>query len=539
MSSFLLIIFAIVCFLIAYVTYGSWLAKQWGIDPSKKTPAYTKADGVDYCPAKAPVLLGHHFSSIAGAGPIVGPIAASVFGWIPVALWVIVGSIFFGAVHDFGSLFASVRHGGRSIGEVIEANIGKSGKKLFAIFAWLTLILVVAAFLNIVADAFVSTPAAGTSSILFIFLAMAFGYAVNRMNMNLTTSSVVGVVVLFLCVWIGQMFPLALSKMAWIYLLIVYIFAASVLPVWILLQPRDYLNSFLLYAMMAGAFIGILIYKPTLQLAAYNGFVVNKQFLFPMLFITVACGAISGFHSLVGSGTTSKQVDNEKDLKLVGYGSMLVEGVLAIVALITAAYVAGPKLAELLKAGGPINVFADGVGNFLSALGISAVVGKQFAALALSAFALTSLDTATRLGRFIFQEFFSKDGENEESIITNRYVATGITVVIGGYLAFNGWGKIWPLFGSANQLLAALALITVAVWLKNSKKNNSMLILPTIFMFAATFTALFFLVRANLASGNLLLVGFAVALLVLAVILVKYAYSALTSPPHEKININM
>ena len=311
MSALVLIIFAIVCFLIAYVTYGAWLAKQWGIDPTKKTPACTKTDGVDFCPAKAPVLLGHHFSSIAGAGPIVGPIAASVFGWIPVALWVIVGSIFFGGVHDFGSLFASVRHGGKSIGEVIEVNIGKTGKKLFAVFAWLTLILVVAAFLNIVADAFVSTPAAGSSSIFFIFLAVAFGYAVNRMNMNLTVSSIVGVIVLFFCVWLGQVFPLALTKMAWIYLLIIYIFAASVLPVWILLQPRDYLNSFLLYAMMGGAVIGILIFQPTLQLSPYNGFVVNKQFLFPMLFITVACGAISGFHSLVGSGTTSKQLESE------------------------------------------------------------------------------------------------------------------------------------------------------------------------------------------------------------------------------------
>ncbi|KJS88664.1 MAG: carbon starvation protein CstA [Peptococcaceae bacterium BICA1-8] len=540
MSALVLVIFAIVCFLIAYVTYGSWLAKQWGIDPTKKTPACTKTDGVDFCPAKAPVLLGHHFSSIAGAGPIVGPIAASIFGWIPVALWIIVGSIFFGGVHDFGSLFASVRHDGKSIGEVIEVNIGKTGKKLFAIFAWLTLILVVAAFLNIVANAFVSTPAAGSSSILFIFLAMGFGYAVNRMNMNLTTSSIVGVILLFLCVWLGMLFPLALTQMTWIYLLIIYIFAASVLPVWILLQPRDYLNSFLLYAMMGGAVIGILIFQPTLQLAPYNGFVVNKQFLFPILFITVACGAISGFHSLVGSGTTSKQLESEKDLKLIGYGSMLIEGVLAIVALITAAYIVGPKLTELLGAGGPINVFADGVGNFLTALGISMVVGKQFAVLALSAFALTSLDTATRLGRFIFQEFFSKDGEKEESIITNRYVATGITVVLGGYLALNGWTKIWPMFGSANQLLAALALITVAVWLKNSKKNNKMLIFPTIFMFTATLIALVLLIQANLASGNFLLVGFAIALFVLAVILIVQAYKALTSPPiDDNININM
>jgi len=529
MSALWLIVIGIVIFFIAYLTYGAWLAKEWGIDPTRETPAKTKYDGVDYCPAKAPVLLGHHFSSIAGAGPILGPIGASIFGWVPVALWIIVGSIFFGGVHDFGSLVASVRHEGKSIGEIIEANIGKTGKKLFALFAWLTLILVVAAFLNVTGNAFVSTPAAGTSSILFIALAMIFGYAINRMNMNLTITSIIGVIVLFICIWLGQLFPIELSLKAWISILIVYIFAASVLPVWLLLQPRDYLNSFLLYAMMAGAVIGIIIYHPTLEMAPFVGFNVGGQWLFPMLFVTVACGAISGFHSLVGSGTTAKQLDNEKDAKLVGYGSMLIEGALALVAIITAAYVAGPKLTELLK-GGPINVFADGVGNFLTAIGINFAVGKQFAALALSAFALTSLDTATRLGRFIFQEFFSEAGK-EDSILTNRYFSTAVTVAVGGFLAFYGWSKIWPMFGSANQLLAALALITIAVWLKNIGKNNKMLTIPTIFMFAATLTALILLVKANMATGNFLLVGIAIALFVLAVILLVHAYKALTSQP--------
>jgi len=288
---------------------------------------------------------------------------------------------------------------------------------------------------------------------------------------------------------------------------------------------------------MAGAVIGIIIVNPTLEMAPYVGFNVKGQLLFPMLFVTVACGAISGFHSLVGSGTTSKQLINEKDAKLVGYGSMLIEGALALVAIITAAYIAGPKLGELLK-GGPINVFADGVGNFLTAIGLSFTVGKQFAALALSAFALTSLDTATRLGRFIFQEFFSESGQ-EDSILTNRYFSTAVTVALGGYLAFNGWGKIWPMFGSANQLLAALALITVAVWLKNIGRNNKMLTIPTIFMFAATLTALLLLVKANLASGNFLLVGFAIALFVLAIILLVQAYKALSSKPDDNIKLNV
>lgn len=532
MSAVLVIVIGIICFLIAYITYGAWLAKQWGIDPNKPTPSHCKFDNVDYCPAKAPILLGHHFSSIAGAGPIVGPIAASIFGWVPVALWIIVGSIFVGGVHDFGSLLASVRHGGKSIGEVIETNIGKAGKRLFAIFAWLTLILVVAAFLNITANTFVSTPSAGTSSILFIFLAIGFGYALNIKKMGLAGSSVLGVGLLLLCIYLGQLFPLALSASTWIYLLIVYIFLASVLPVWLLLQPRDYLNSFLLYAILAGAVIGILLLNPQLEMAAYNGFTVNNTYLFPMLFVIVACGAISGFHSLVGSGTTSKQLNTERDARLVGYGSMLIEGVLALVALITAAYLLGPKLSELL-AGGPINVFADGVGNFLVVFGIKFEIGKQFGALALSAFALTSLDTATRLGRFIFQEFFSTS-ENQKSLLTNRFVATGITVAFGGYLAFHGWALIWPMFGTANQLLAALSLITVAVWLKNLGRNNKMLIIPTIFMFAATLTATVLLVRSNLAAGNFLLVCFGVTLFVLAIVLIVMAVKSLSTPPSGK-----
>lgn len=524
MSAIWLILGGIVIFLIAYTMYGAWLAKEWGIDPTRKTPAHTKCDMVDYCPAKAPVVLGHHFASIAGAGPITGPIAASFFGWVPVALWIIVGSIFFGGVHDFGSLFASVRHDGKSIGEIIEANIGHTGKKLFAAFAWLTLVLVVAAFLNVTGSAFVTTPAAGTSSLLFIVLAMAFGFGVYRRGANLTVSTVIGVALLFTCIWFGQLFPIKMALGSWIYLLIVYIFAASVLPVWMLLQPRDYLNSFLLYAMLAGAVIGVFLTNPTLQLTPYAGFYVNKQYLFPMLFVTVACGAISGFHSLVGSGTTSKQIDNEADTRLIGYGSMLIEGVLALIALTTAAYLAGPKLAELSKAGGPINVFADGVGTFLTTLGISFAVGKQFAALALSAFAMTSLDTATRLGRFIFQEFFPED-----SIFANRYVSTAVTVTAGGFLGFKGWNVVWPMFGSANQLLAALALIAVAVYLKKVGKNNSMLVIPTIFMFAVTLTALLLLMKANLAANNFILVGFAVALFVLAVILLGHAYKALTA----------
>jgi len=524
MSTLVLIIGSIVVFLIAYTTYGAYLAKQWGIDPTRKTPAHEMNDGMDYVPTKPAVLLGHHFASIAGAGPINGPIQAAIFGWVPVLLWIIIGCIFVGGVHDFGSLFASVRHKGKSIGEVIHVNMGRKGKMLFSLFAWLTLLLVVAAFTNIVASTFASVPAAASSSLMFIVLAIVFGYLVYRKGVSLKIGTILGVIILFLCVYLGYVFPVQLSLNTWIIVLMIYIYAASTAPVWILLQPRDYLNSFLLYAMIAGAVIGIVIFNPSIQLPALTGFNVNGQLLFPMLFVTVACGAISGFHSLVGSGTSSKQVDNEKDTKLIGYGAMLIEGVLAVVSLITAAYVSNTELTELLK-GGPVNVFSTGVGTFMSKFGIPFDIGKSFVALAVSAFALTSLDTATRLGRFIFQEFFDDPEKEKPSVLTNMYVSTAITVLIGGYLAAGGYARIWPIFGSANQLLAALSLLAIAVWLKKVGRNYHMLTIPMIFMLVVTLTALVLLIKSNLAAGNYILVVFPVLLFILAIILAKEGYS--------------
>ena len=524
MNALWIVIISIIVFIVAYITYGSWLAKQWGIDPTRKTPAHEMNDGVDYVPTKPAVLLGHHFASIAGAGPINGPIQAAIFGWVPVLLWIVVGSIFFGGVHDFGSLFASVRHKGKSIGEVIHTNMGKKGMMLFSVFAWLTLLLVVAAFTNIVASTFASVPAAASSSLMFIVLAVAFGYAVYRKGLSLKIGTIVGVIALFLCVYLGYLFPLQLSLNTWIVIMMVYIFVASTAPVWILLQPRDYLNSFLLYAMIAGAVLGIVIFRPSIQLPAVTGFNVNGQLMFPMLFVIVACGAISGFHSLVGSGTTSKQIDNEKDSKAIGYGAMLIEGVLAVIALVTAAYVSNGELTELLK-GGPVNVFSSGVGTFMSKFGIPFDIGKSFVALAVSAFALTSLDTATRLGRFIFQEFFDNPEKEKQSVLTNMYVSTAITVIIGGYLAAGGYARIWPIFGSANQLLAALSLLAVAVWLKKTGKNYHMLTIPMIFMLVVTLFALILLIKSNLAAGNYILVVFPVLLFVLAIVLAKEGYS--------------
>lgn len=527
MNSLTLLLISALILFIGYVFYGGYLAKKWGVDDTRKTPAHTKYDGVDYVPAKSPVLLGHHFASIAGAGPIVGPIQAAVFGWIPVALWVLIGSIFFGGVQDFGSLFASIRHEGKSIGEIIESNMGKKGKKLFALFAWLTLVLVVAAFANIVADNFVSTPQAASASIFFIVLAILFGIAVYRFKMPLIPASVVGVLMLFGCIYLGFLFPIALSKQTWIILLMIYIFIASVTPVWILLQPRDYLNSYLLYAMIIGALLGIVILRPEIQMDGFIGFNVGGQYLFPVLFVTVACGAISGFHSLVGSGTSSKQLYKESDAKKIGYGAMLIEGLLAIVALITVAYISNKQFGSLLGNGGPVNVFSEGIANFMASFGIPFGIGKTFTSLAISAFALTSLDTATRLGRFIFQEFFDTNGLNNKEAtkanpLSNMYVSTTITVVCSGLLAVMGYEKIWPIFGSANQLLAAIALMAIAIWLANSNKSFKEFIIPIIFMFIVTIVSLCFNIKANIGV-NYALVIIAVLLLVLAIILIKEA----------------
>nr|WP_319777093.1 carbon starvation protein A [uncultured Sphaerochaeta sp.] len=528
MSSLVIIFLAIAAFVVAYIFYGGWLCRKWGISNKRPTPAHEKEDGIDYVPASKGVVLGHHFASIAGAGPITGPIAAAMFGWVPVLLWIVIGSIFVGGVHDFGSMVASIRHDGKSIGEIIEKNIGTRGKKLFAIFAWLTLVLVVAAFLNIVAGTFASTPQAATASLLFMVVAVVFGFAVYRRGMNLAVSSVIGVALLAGCIYLGMLFPLSLPAKAWMWILLAYIFVASVTPVWILLQPRDYLNSFLLFAMIAGAVLGLIFARPHMNpqfVPAFGGFKVNNSYMFPILFVTVACGAISGFHSLVGSGTSSKMVDKEEDSKLIGYGGMLIEGVLAVIALIAIGAVGMQK-------GGAIPTFSIGVATFMNKFGLSMDVGVPFIALAISAFALTSLDTATRLARFIFQEFWSMESEGKEQkpvkkALTNMYVATAISVAIGGFVGFTDWQTIWPIFGSANQLLAALALLAVGAWLSKSGKSSIMVKIPMVFMFLVTLTALVFVAQANIVSGNYILVFFAVVLFILSLILIKESYKVL------------
>ncbi len=513
MSAIVLILLAIVIFVGGYLTYGKWLAKTWGIDPSRTTPAHTMEDGVDYVPAKTPVLMGHHFSSIAGAGPINGPIQAAFFGWVPCFLWIVIGGIFFGAVQDFGSIFVSIRHEGKSLGEVIENTMGRKCRVLFTVFAWLVLLLVVAAFADIVANSFTGSTANGsvaTASLLFIPLAIVFGFFVYRKNAPMVVASVVGVIGLAACVALGIMFPLTgIPKAGWLAIVFIYIIIASVAPVWILLQPRDYLSSFLLYFMMAAAVIGIIGANPTIQTPAFIGFNVNGSFIFPVLFITIACGAISGFHSLIGSGTTSKQLDNEKDALMIGYGSMLIECVLAVISLIavgtlsadgTQAYV---QQALGLEAISPTVIFGTAISQFFAAMGFGeAAVNVTYTiiCLAVSCFCLTSLDTATRLGRFMFQELFATKKNGEKNILSNMYVATIITVICAFVLCIAGYTKIWPLFGACNQLVAVPAFLSIATYLKKIGKNNKMLYIPIVFMSIATLTSLVMSFKNNMAG---------------------------------------
>lgn len=539
MNGVLILVIGIAILIVAYLTYGKWLAKQWGIEPSRETPSHTQEDGVDYVPAKAPVLMGHHFSSIAGAGPINGPIQAAVFGWVPVLLWVLIGGIFFGAVHDFGALFASIRHKGQSIGEVIATTMGSRAKKLFVIFSYLTLILVVAAFASIVANTFMATytesgavdytaSAANATtamiSLLFILIAIAFGFFVYRRNAGLAVSTIIGVVAIVVCMVIGlNWHPIYLSNKAWMIIVGIYILAASVAPVWILLQPRDYLSSFLLYFMMVVAVVGIIGCGLTggaqMDIPAFTGFKdtvaptgASLGYMFPALFVTIACGAISGFHSLVGSGTTSKQLDNEKDAQPIAYGGMLIECALAIISLCAVGYIwANYASGETVT---PTVVFATGISKMLSAIpGLAATekVAYTLLVLTVSVFCLTSLDTATRLARYMFQEFWLEPGENPKDVtgykkvLTNPFVATLITVVLGIGLGLTGYANIWPLFGAANQLLAALGLLAVATWLGKAGKNNKMFLFPMAFMLVVTITSLCFTLKTNflgIAAGG-------------------------------------
>ena len=555
MNGLVLLILSIAILVAGYIFYGRYLCKKWGVgENTESTPAHTMEDGIDYVPAKAPVLMGHHFSSIAGAGPITGPISAVAagFGWGACALWILIGGIFFGGVHDFGALFASVRHGGKSIGEIISANMSVRAKRLFIIFSYLTLILVVAAFASIVAGTFGATvvdgvvdKAASVSnarvamvSILFIVIAVVFGFLVYRRNVPMGVASGIGVLAIVAIIAIGMNFhPIYLSAKAWMWIVGLYILVASVAPVWILLQPRDYLSSFLLYAMLALAAVAVVVGHPSMDSLPLINTPNNPTPVFPVLFTTIACGAISGFHSLVSSGTTSKQLDKETDAKPIAYGGMLLECVLAILTLVATAYAyswnkANPDLA--LK--GATAIFGGGIAGMIDpSRGSVYEILYTLLVLTYSAFCLTSLDTATRLARFMFQEFWidGTKGETPENVtgykkvLANPYVATVITVVLGVLLGLNGYGKIWALFGSANQLLAALGLLAVATWLGNSGRDNKMFLFPMAFMLCVTIASLAINTKTQLANiakggadwGPYAQVVIGVLLIVLAIVL--------------------
>ena len=527
----------------AYLIYGRYLAKKWGINPDSRTPAYEMEAGVDYVPADTNVVFGHQFASIAGAGPINGPIQAAMFGWLPVMLWILLGGVFFGAVQDFASMYASVKNKGRSIGYIIELYIGKLGKRLFLLFTWLFSILVVAAFADIVAGTFNGFDANGatvsangavaTTSLLFIAFAVGLGFYLKYTKFPKMLNTLFAIALLVLAVGLGLAFPVYVPQSAWLIFVFIYVIIACVTPVWALLQPRDYLNSYLLIAMIVGSVLGICVYNPSMNLPSFTAFKLTAangsvSYLFPALFVTIACGAVSGFHSLVASGTASKQIKNEKNMLPVSFGAMLLESLLAITALIAAGFVATQ---EGLPAGTPPQLFAQAISIFLTSIGLPESVCYTLITLAISAFALTSLDSVARVGRIAFQEFFTDDSvapENQtmlNKVLTNKYFATILTLVLCYALSRAGYASIWPLFGSANQLLSALALIACAVFLKKTKRQGAMLWGPMVIMLGVTFTALALKITELVTAlsgqfvfGNALQLVFAVLLLILGVI---------------------
>ena len=505
MNTLVIVLIAAVVLVCAYAGYGRWLAKTWGVDPNAKTPAVRLEDGKDYVPTNGWTVFAHQFSSIAGAGPVTGAIQAAAFGWLPVLLWVLIGGVFFGAVTDFGALYASVKNDGKSMGLLIEKYIGKTGRKLFLLFCC----IVIAAFADMVAgtfNAYVTTDgvtslsdaantngAAGMVSIMFMVFAVIFGLIQKKFNFSGWKEAVVGIAFIVLSFVVGMNCPIILGKAAWSYITFIYIFFAAVLPMWLLKQPRDYMTTFMFGAMIAGAIVGLLVAHPTMNLPVFTGFNNEKLgTMFPILFVTVACGAVSGFHSLVSSGTSSKTVENEKDMLKVGYGAMVLESLLAVLALCVAGAAAAADGTP--ATGTPFQIFSRGVAGFFEMFGVPVSIATVFMTMCVSALALTSLDAVARIGRMSFQELFSVDdmehAEGWRKLFCNVYFSTFVTLVFGFLLTQIGYANIWPLFGSANQLLSALVLATLCVFLKVTGRNNKMLFPPLVIMLCVTFTAL-------------------------------------------------
>lgn len=561
MNTLVIVLIAAVCLLAGYVFYGRWLAKKWGIDPKAKTPAYTHEDGEDYVPTDGWTVFAHQFSSIAGAGPVTGAIQAAAFGWLPVLLWILLGGIFFGAVTDFGALYASVKNEGKSMGMLIEQYIGKTGRELFLLFCWLFTLIVTAAFADMVSGTFngfvtdaatgeitksTVNGAAGSISIMFIAFAVVFGLIQKKMKFTGWKEVVLGLVCMVACFVLGISFPIVATRETWNYVTFAYIFFAAILPMWLLMQPRDFMTTFMFIFMIAAAAIGLLVAHPTMNLPVYTGFHNEKLGdMFPILFVTVACGAVSGFHSLVSSGTSSKTISNEKDMLKVGYGAMILESLLAVLALCVAGAAASAD--GTAATGTPFQIFSAGVAGFLEMFGIPVHIAQCIMTMCVSALALSTLDSVARIGRMSFQELFSVDdmehAEGWRKLFCNKYFATVITLVFGYILTKVGYTNIWPLFGSANQLLSALVLITLCVFLKVTGRTNKTLFPPLIIMLCVTFTALverfIALVKAYQAGTAVFMVEglqliIAVLLIILGLTIVLHSGKRLVSKETKK-----
>ncbi len=547
MNGLTLVGFALVAFVAAYFLYGRWLVRTWGIDPSAKTPAQMYEDGGDFAPASRFTVFAHQFSSITGAGPVTGPIIAAMFGWAPAMLWLLVGGIFFGAVQDFTALYASVKNQGKSMGMLIEQYVGAAGRRLFLLFCWLFTLLVLAAFADILANTFSGFTKAGTLnvpgaqaaaiSMLYIVVAMGFGFFIRRFEPSGIVKLLVAIVLVVAMFAVGMEFPLYLDANSWRYVTFGYCFIASVLPMWLLMEPRDYLSSFLLLGMVFGGVVGVLVANPVINMPAFVGFTVKGQSLFPILFITIACGAVSGFHSLVSSGTSSKAIKNERDMLPVGYGAMLVESLLGVVALVIACAAASNGA---LPQGTPFQIFAGAIGGFFQMFGLPAEVSACVITMCVSALAMTTIDSVARIGRMSLQELVTpSEGEEGNAFVKfmmNKYVATVITLVLAYALCLAGYMNIWPLFGAANQLLSALVLISLALFLKTTGRTGWMLYVPMTFMFLVTMSALVLSVVGivtKLSAGNFVLMVdglqlvLAIALMTLAVMVAKHCGSGL------------
>ena len=507
MSTLVIVLIAVVVLGAGYVFYGRHIAKKWGIDPKAKTPAVEINDGKDYVPTNGWTVFSHQFSSIAGAGPVTGAIQAAVFGWLPVLLWILIGGVFFGAVTDFGALYASVKNQGKSMGMLIEKYIGKLGRKLFTIFCWLFSLLIIAVFADMVSGTFnafdaktgalsanaAANGSAGMVSIMFMVFAVIFGLIQKKFNFSGFKEFLIGIIFIVASFAIGIKCPITLGKDGWSYVVFAYIFVAAIMPIWLMKQPRDYMTTIMFVCMILGAAVGLIIGHPTMNLPVFTGF-KNEQLgtMFPILFVTVACGAVSGFHSLVSSGTSSKTIENEKDMLKVGYGAMILESVLAVLALCVAGAAAAKDGTP--ADGTPFQIFSRGVAGFFEKMGMPVSVATVFMTMCVSALALTTLDAVARIGKMSFQEIFSVDDMKNaklwRKIVCNPYFATIITLACGYVLTKIGYQKVWPLFGSANQLLSALVLITLCVFLKVTGRSNKMLFPPMIIMLCVTFTAL-------------------------------------------------